>query len=132
MARATAKAPQILGSLKYNEYTRYSHIVGFVLVVFRLNIKQTMVQICHGRGNVLLGRCLSIQSADRNANIFASAVTARHAHTSHGVYTYTFRTLLPCWALAHRSNPTAIERHRAAWPSAMAGAVAVSDQRQLD
>ena len=71
MARATAKAPQILGSPKYNEYTMYSHIVGFVLVVFRLNMKQTVIQIYHRRGNVLLGRCLSIQSADRNANIFA-------------------------------------------------------------
>ena len=32
-ARATAQAPKFKGPQKYNVYTKYSYIVGFILVV---------------------------------------------------------------------------------------------------
>ena len=64
---------------KYNEYIKYNYIVGFVLVVFWSNTKQIENQICHIRGNVPLVHYLSIQSANRSAIFFASAVTACQA-----------------------------------------------------
>ena len=51
-ARATAQAPKFKGPQKYNVYTKYSYIVGFILVVNWPNRKQTVPQIYHRRENV--------------------------------------------------------------------------------
>ena len=46
------RAPKFKGPQKYNVYTKYSYIVGFILVVNWPNRKQTVPQIYHRRENV--------------------------------------------------------------------------------
>ena len=57
------RAPKFKGPQKYNVYTKYNYIVGFILVVNWPNRKQTVPQIYHRRENVDPIRTRSVLSA---------------------------------------------------------------------
>ena len=104
----------------------YSYIVGFVLVIFWPNTKQTVAQICHRRGNMSLD--LSFDRIRRpQCNLFRF-----HRHRSPGTTRVMTSALPPSvlhWSLAGCNDVTRaqfIVSHRA---SGFAGtAMCISSQ----